>query len=72
MLYFLRRCFLFSITALVNIEWAIKNEQSRETGIIGYTRRGKTKHGHNTICVGHQYMQANRNKDMNPPINNWR
>jgi hypothetical protein len=57
---------------LVNIEWAIKNEQSRETGIIGYTRRGKTKHGHNTICVGHQYMQANRNKDMNPPINNWR
>ena len=27
-----------------------------------YTRRRKTKQKHNTICVGHQYTQANINK----------
>jgi hypothetical protein len=26
-----------------------------------YTRRRKTKQKHNTICVGHQYTQANIN-----------
>ncbi len=35
--------------------------QSRETGSIGYTRRRKTKQKHNTICVGHHYVQANTN-----------
>jgi hypothetical protein len=38
---------------LENTEGAIKNEQSRETGNLGYTRRRKTKQKHNTICVGH-------------------
>ena len=42
---------------LENTEGAIKNGQSRETGNIGYTRRKQTKH--NTLCVGHHYMQAN-------------
>ena len=28
---------------------------------IGYTRRGKTKQKHNTICVGHQYAKTNTN-----------
>ena len=39
----------------------IKNEQSRETGNIGYTRRWQTKQKHNTICVGHYYTQTNTN-----------
>jgi hypothetical protein len=30
-----------------NIEWAIKKEQSRETGNIWYIRRRKTKQKHN-------------------------
>jgi hypothetical protein len=38
-----------------------KQKQSRETGNIGYTRRRKTKQKHNTICVGHHYMQTNTN-----------
>jgi hypothetical protein len=42
---------------LENTEGASKNEQSRETGNIGYTRRGKTKQKHNTMCVGHHYTQ---------------
>ena len=46
---------------LDNTERAIRNELSRETGNIGYTRQRKTKHKHNTICVGHRYMQTNRN-----------
>ena len=46
---------------LENIEGAIKNEQSRETGNIGYTRQRKTKQKHSTICVGHHYKQANTN-----------
>ena len=40
-----------------NTEGAIKNEQSRETGNIGYTRRRKTKQTHNTICVEQHYTQ---------------
>ena len=40
---------------------AINNEQSRETGNIGYTRRRKTNQIHNTICVGHHYAQAKTN-----------
>ena len=40
---------------------AIKNGQSRETGNTGYTRRRQTKHNHNTICVGHHYMQTSTN-----------
>jgi hypothetical protein len=31
------------------------------TGNIGYPRRRKTKQKHNTICVGHHYMQTNTN-----------
>ena len=46
---------------LENIEGAIKNGQSRETGNIWYIRQRKTKHKHNTICVGHHYMQTNTN-----------
>jgi hypothetical protein len=38
-----------------------KQKQSRETENIGYTRRRKTKQKHNTICVGHHYMQTNTN-----------
>jgi hypothetical protein len=37
----------------------MKKGPFRETGKIGYTRRRKTKQKHNTICVGHQYIQAN-------------
>jgi hypothetical protein len=36
-----------------------RNEQSRETGNIGYTRRRQTKQTHNTICVGHKSPQTN-------------
>jgi len=43
------------------MEGAIKKGQSRETGNIGYTRRRKTKQKHNTICVGHHYMQTYTN-----------
>jgi hypothetical protein len=46
---------------LENTEGAIKNGQSRETGNIWYTRRIQTKQKHNTICVGHHYMQTNTN-----------
>jgi len=35
--------------------------QSRETGIVWYTRWRKTKQKYNTICVGHHYMQTNTN-----------
>ena len=38
-----------------------KNGQSRETGVIGYTRREQTKQKHNTICVGHHYTQTSTN-----------
>ena len=31
----------------------IKKGHSRETGNIGYTRRGKTEQKHNNICVEH-------------------
>jgi hypothetical protein len=43
---------------LENTEGAIKKGQSRETG---NTRLRKTKQKHNTICVGHHYMQTNTN-----------
>jgi len=46
---------------LENTEGSIKNGQSRETGNIGYTKQRKTKQKHNTICVGHYYMQTNTN-----------
>jgi hypothetical protein len=32
-----------------------------ETVNIGYTRRRQTKQEHNTICVGHHFMQTNTN-----------
>jgi hypothetical protein len=47
---------------LENTEEAIKNEQSRETDNIAYTRRRQTKQKHNTICVRHHYTQTNINK----------
>ena len=47
---------------LENTEGAIKNEQSRETGNIEYTRRRKTKQNHNTICVGHHYAQIGKDE----------
>jgi len=43
---------------LENIEGAIENGQSRETGNIGYTRYRKK---HNTKYVGHHYTQINTN-----------
>ena len=46
---------------LDNTEDVIKNGKSRETANIGYTRRRNTKQKHNTICVGHHYMQASTN-----------
>ena len=45
----------------MSTEGAIKNGKSRETGNIGYTRRRQTKQKHNTVCVGHHYMQTNTN-----------
>ena len=47
---------------LENTEGAANNGQSRETGTIGYTRRRKTKQEHNTICVGHHYVQKKKHK----------
>ena len=44
-MYVSRRCLV--------TKGAIKNEQSRETGNTGQTRRRKTKQKHNTICGGH-------------------
>jgi hypothetical protein len=49
------------IYTLENIEGAIENGQSRETGNIGYTRRRQTKQKHNTICVRYHYTQTNTN-----------
>jgi hypothetical protein len=46
---------------LENTEGAIKNEQSRETDNIGYTRRRKTKQRKNTICIEHHYLKKNTN-----------
>ena len=49
---------------LENTEGTIKKGQSRETANIqnvGYIRRRQTKQKHNTMCVGHHYMQANTN-----------
>ena len=43
---------------LENTEVAITNGQTRESGKIGHTRQRKKEH--NTICVGHHYMQTNR------------
>jgi hypothetical protein len=34
---------------------------NRETDNIGFSRRRQAKQKHNTICVGHHYMQANTN-----------
>jgi hypothetical protein len=45
---------------LENIEGAIKNGQSRETGNTGHTGRRKTKQKHNTIYIGHHYTQTNK------------
>jgi hypothetical protein len=39
----------------------LKNGESRETANIEYTRRGKPKQQHNTICVGHHYAQTKTN-----------
>ena len=51
---------------LENTERSIKNEQYGDTGNMGYTRRRKTKQKHNTICVGHHYIQTNINKVNKP------
>ena len=53
-------CF-FTVINVKNIEGAITNGQSKESGKIWYTRRRKTKENHNTICVGHHYAQVNTN-----------
>ena len=44
---------------LENTEAAIRKEKSRETGNMGYTKRRKTKHKHNTTCAGHHSTQTN-------------
>jgi hypothetical protein len=46
---------------LENTQGAVNNGQSRETGNIGYTRGGKARQKHNTICVGHHCTQTNTN-----------
>jgi hypothetical protein len=46
-------------STLENIEGANKNGPSRETDILGYTPRRKTKQKHNTICVGRRYTETN-------------
>jgi hypothetical protein len=55
--YFLYLSVLFGKheTKVINVT----NEQSRETGNTGHTRRRKTKQKHSTICVGHHYSQTN-------------
>jgi hypothetical protein len=58
---------LLNKETLENTEGAITKGKSRKTGNLGYTRRRKTKQKHNTICVGHHYIQTNTNN-----INNWR
>jgi hypothetical protein len=40
---------------LENTEETIKNEQWRETGNIGYTRRRQTNQKQNRIYIGHHY-----------------
>jgi hypothetical protein len=55
------------IQMLENTEVAITNEQSRETGNIGYTRH-KTKPKHNTIYVRHRYTQASTIPESNRKI----
>jgi hypothetical protein len=50
-----------TIQTLENADGVITNGQSRETGHIEHTRRGKTKQKHNSICVGYHYAQANTN-----------
>jgi hypothetical protein len=40
-----------------NVEGAIKNGQSRESGNI----QDEDKQEHSTLCVGHHYAQANTN-----------
>jgi hypothetical protein len=58
---------------LENTDGAIKNGQSRETSNMEYTRRRKTKQKHNTICVGHHYVQAKTNNvNMGPFTSNQR
>ena len=46
---------------LEKTEEAITNVPSRETGNIRYTGRWQTKQTHNTICVGHHYVQTYTN-----------
>jgi hypothetical protein len=36
-------------------------DNPEKSGNIGPTKRRKLKQKHNTICVGHHYMQANTN-----------
>ena len=45
---------------LENIAGAIKNGQSREIGNIWFTRRGKTKQKHTTICKQTQITKIRR------------
>jgi quinolinate synthase len=50
-------------TNVDEIKVAIKNRQSRETDNIPDEERRiqKLKQQHNTICVGHHYVQINTN-----------
>jgi len=48
-------------TNVDEIKVAIKNRQSRETDNIPDEERRKQKQKHNTICVGHHYVQINTN-----------
>jgi hypothetical protein len=58
---------------LENTDGAIKNGQFRETSNMEYTRRRKKKKKHNTICVGHHYVQAKTNNvNMGPFTSNQR
>ena len=68
-LYYNRECSMYynrewsmyyNIECSINVretEVAITNGHSRATGNIGYSRRRKTTHKHNTICVENHYAQ---------------
>ena len=53
-----RTCTCLHEYTLENIKEAVKNEQSRETDNIVYTKRRQTKQKHNTICFRHLYAQT--------------
>lgn len=48
-----------------NTEVGIKKENSEKLANVGYTRRRNRKHNHNTICLGHHALYANKQNNVN-------